>query len=175
MAHHRINHVVIKPVCTPVPPAGYGGAAGHAGIAPPAFALPQRATRHPAASGATSPKKTLRPQFLRLRAKARASRQAAIRSRFFVASRGAVTSQLPPLGERNRLPLSSASSWEGLPSHPRPLRGANARCKRLIVSLAFGTGCYSHAPARLIVSSRAQAGLPCSPASGVGQGVPATF
>lgn len=178
MAHHRISPVVIQPMCTPVPPAGYDRAAGHAGFAPPAIALPRRATLFPAASGiitprATIPKQVLRPQFLGLRAKARASRQAAIRSKLISASRGAAPSQPPPRGERRRFPRASAMTWARLPSQPGSLPGANARCKRLIDSLAFGTGCYSHTPARMIVSSRAQAGLPCSPASKVGQGVPA--
>ncbi len=212
MAHHRISPVVVKPVCTPVPPAGCGSVAGDAGFAPPAIALPVRAARLPATSGTTrhfhvlteppvrqnlkcpraflvltespshplprpnrpegtlygrlgrgsgwlshngqesSPKQVLRPQLLRLRAKACASRQAAIRSKFFFASRGAVPSQSPPRGERNRHPRSSATVWERLPSLPGPLPGANVRCKRLIDSLAFGTGRNSHAPARMIVS-----------------------
>ena len=170
MAHHRISPVVVKPVCTPVPPAGCGSVAGDAGFAPPAIALPVRAARLPATSGTTrhfhvfteppvrqnlkcpSPKQALRPQLLRLRAKACAYRQAAIRSKFFFASRGAVPSQSPPRGERNRHPRSSATLWERLPSLPGPLPGTNVRCKRLIDSLAFGPGCYSHAPARMIVS-----------------------
>lgn len=152
MAQHRISPVVIMPVCTPVPPARYGSAAGGAGFAPPAIALPVRAARLPAASGTTSPKQTLRPQLLRLRAKAGAYRQAAIRSKFFTASRGTVPSQSPPRGERSRNPISSATFWDRLPSYSRRLLGADVRCKRLIDSLAFGTGCYSHAPARMIVS-----------------------
>ena len=199
MAQHRISCVVTKPVCTPVPPAAYGSVAGHAGFAPPAIALPQRATCFPAASGtitshganqtnvviylnlatnpclnrATNPKHVLRPQFLRLRAKAGASRQAIIRSKVISASRGPVLSQPPPRGERSRFPRASATPWARLPSQPGPLPGANARCKRLIDSLASGTGVLLAHPARMIVSSRAQAGLPCSPASRVGQGVPA--
>ena len=154
MTHHRISPVVVKPVCTPVPLAGYGCVAGHAGFAPPAIALPGWAARYPAAGGTTSPQQVLRPQFLRLRAKARAHLQTAIRSRILFASRGAATSQIQRSGERNWYPPKSATSWEGLPSHPGPLPGAYARRKRLIDSLAFGPGCNSHTPVRMIVSSR---------------------
>lgn len=49
----RNSLVVTRPVCTPVPPAGNGSAAGDAGLAPPASALSKLATRYPAASGAS--------------------------------------------------------------------------------------------------------------------------
>jgi hypothetical protein len=47
----RNTFVVLKPVCTPVPLAKNGGAAGSAGFAPPASALSKLATRFPVASG----------------------------------------------------------------------------------------------------------------------------
>lgn len=57
----RINCVVLKPACTPVPPAKDGSAAGDAGLAPPASALSEMATRRPTASG-TFPSDILRFQ-----------------------------------------------------------------------------------------------------------------
>lgn len=51
----RISRVVLKPVCTPVPPVKNGSAAGVAGFAPPASALPEKASHRPAASGTLSP------------------------------------------------------------------------------------------------------------------------
>ena len=146
MTHHRISPVVVKPVCTPVPLAGYGCVAGHAGFAPPAIALPEWAARLPAASGTMSPQQVLRPQFIRLRAKARACLQAAIRTKVLFASRGITPSHVHPCGVRSWYPSLSASTQERLPSHPGPLPGAYARLKRLIDSLAFGPGCNSHTP-----------------------------
>lgn len=47
----RNSLVVPKPACTPVPPVRNGNAAGDAGLAPPASALSEMATRFPAAGG----------------------------------------------------------------------------------------------------------------------------
>jgi hypothetical protein len=147
MTHHRISSVVIKPVCTPVPPAEHGSVAGHAGLAPPAITLPERAAYLPAASGTltrllwcTSPKQILRPQLMRLRVKAAASRRAAIRLKMIFVFRGAVPSQPPACGQRSRFPRASATPWTRLPSQSGPLPGANARYQRWIDSLASGTG-----------------------------------
>lgn len=49
--HLRKSMVDMKPVCTPVPPVNSGSAAGAAGLAPPASASPELATRRLAASG----------------------------------------------------------------------------------------------------------------------------
>ncbi len=50
MNYPRINPAVSNPVCTPVLPVAYGNAAGHARLAPPAFA-PSKRTVHRLASG----------------------------------------------------------------------------------------------------------------------------
>lgn len=51
----RNSMVVLKPVCTPVPPVKSGSAAGVAGLAPPASALPEKVTHRLAASGTILP------------------------------------------------------------------------------------------------------------------------
>lgn len=47
MANPRNSYVVLKPVCTPVPPVPYGYAAGHAGYAPPRIRVVSFDGAHP--------------------------------------------------------------------------------------------------------------------------------
>ena len=47
MANPRTSYVVLKPVCTPVPPVRYGYAAGDAGYAPPRIRVVRKDSAHP--------------------------------------------------------------------------------------------------------------------------------
>ena len=146
MIHPRISCVVEMPVCTPVPPAGYGSAAGDAGYAPPAFAWSEKDMRHLATSGTNSSRNFIQKKNQAIRAAISSRKTPSKLSENYFKFGGAVPSQPPPRGERSRFPRASASLWVRLPSQPKPPPGAHARKAGQIDSLASGTGVNSHIP-----------------------------
>ena len=146
MIHPRISCVVEKPVCTPVPPAGYGSAAGDAGYAPPAIAWSEKGMCRLAASGIISSRIFIQKKNQAARAAISGRMKSSKPSENYFRFWGAVPSQPPPRGERSRFPSASASPWVRLPSQPKPPPGAHARKAGQIDSLASGIGVNSHTP-----------------------------
>lgn len=147
----RINPVVSKPVCTPVLPAGYGTAAGHARLAPPAFA-PFKRTVHRLASGGTiaarlAARNKVKKMMRALAPKQRASNQIFRPNEILLAGpKRCSTASAPARAKGTGFPRAGGVRWTRLPSQSRPLPGANARKPGPIDCLASGTGCYSHTP-----------------------------
>ena len=146
MIHPRISCVVEMPVCTPVPPAGYGSAAGDAGYAPPAFAWSEKDMCRLATSGTNSSRNFIHKKNKAVRAVIRSRKTPSKPSENYFKFWGTVPSQPPPRGERSRFPRASVSPWVRLPSQPKPPPGANARKAGQIDSLASGIGVNSHIP-----------------------------
>ncbi len=155
MIHPRISCVVKKPVCTPVPPAGYGSAAGDAGYAPPAFTWSDKATCRLAASGTKLSGSSSRKKKHAAKMALGPRKTSSIMSELYFGFWGAVPPQPPPRGERSRFPRASASPWVRVPSQPMLPPGADARTAGSIDSLASGIGVNSHSPTRVIVLPRA--------------------
>ena len=151
MNYPRIKPVVSKPECTPVLPVTYGNAAGHARLAPPAFASSKR-TVHRLASGGTIAARLAARNNVRQMMRALAPQQGAGNQTFRpdeilldVSGRRFFASAAPtPKGPE--FPCAGAAPWARLPSQPGPLPGANTRKTGPIDCLASGTGCYSHTP-----------------------------
>lgn len=155
MIQSRISCVVKKPVCTPVPPAGYGNAAGYVGYAPPAITWSEMAKCRLAASGTISFSNLIKPE-------CRAAIAAGIQGSSRIKKRqiisifwGTIPSQPPPRGERSWFPCASALPWVRLPSHPMFSSCADARTAGSIDCLASGVGENSHSPTRVIILLRA--------------------
>lgn len=140
----RISRVVAKSVCTPVLPVAYGSAAGHARLAPPAFASSKR-TVHRLASGGTIAARLAARNNVQQMMHALAPQQGAGNQAFrpneilFEGSeRRSFASAASP---RRRGALGStavstqAAAWRKCAQKTGP-----------IDCLASGTGCYSHTP-----------------------------
>jgi hypothetical protein len=144
MTSPRISCVVEKPVCTPVPPAGYGNAAGSAGFAPPAFTWSAMATCRLAASGKTFPGA---PTSQNKRARFNTGSNTGARhvlSQIF-SSFGVLTLRSRPRAVNGAGSPAPASTWVRMPSRPMP-PGAHACKAGPIDCLASGIGVNSHAP-----------------------------
>jgi len=130
MADPRNRYVVLKPVCTPVPPVRYGYAAGNVGYAPPRIRVVTGGHAYPGSQRQHSrqhivPKKDIRHRARIINGDINARSLAVTRIRrfppFFWDS---VPSPLPPRSERSGCPGASAVPWDCSPSQTLSLPGA---------------------------------------------------
>lgn len=151
MTYPRSNPVVSKSVCTPVPPVAYGNAAGHARLAPPAFAPSKRAVRRLASGGSLAARLAARnnvQQMMRALAPRQGAGNQAFRPNriFFEASgrrsfaNAAAPRRMNPIFPRRRGALDSTAVSTQAAAWRKCAHNGTDRLSRV------RNGCYSHTP-----------------------------
>lgn len=129
MANPRYRCVVLKPVCTPVPPVRYGYAAGHVGYAPPRIRAVAEDCAYPDSQRQLS-RRHIVPKFVsrrpcslngKITARATAITRLQKNSAFYLGLRAFAAA---PAQREERSSGASAVSWDCSPSQPKPLPGA---------------------------------------------------